>query len=181
MAKGKCVLAYSGGMDSTISVVWIKENYDLDVITLTVDLGAGPEIEGVAEKAKKAGAIDSVILDVKDEFVNEYIFPGLKAGAMYEDVYALSTALARPLMSKKLVEVARKAGCNDAVLFNFGKNLPIQKIISCKKIGLTSGASAPEKLVQDFISEVKKHINVNIEEFINVKENVTFKLPPTLN
>mgnify|MGYP003316799637 CR=1 FL=1 len=106
MSKGKCVLAYSGGMDSTISVVWIKENYDLDVITLTVDLGAGPEIEGVAEKAKKAGAIDSVILDVKDEFVDEYIFPGLKAGAMYEDVFGLSTAFARPLMSKKIVETA---------------------------------------------------------------------------
>jgi|TARA_B110000263_G_scaffold41784_1_gene33673 argininosuccinate synthase len=110
MSKGKCILAYSGGMDSTISVVWIKEKYDLDVITLTVDLGAGPEIEGVEKKAKEAGAIDSVILDVKNEFVNEYIFPALKAGAMYEDVYALSTALARPLMSKKIVETARKFG-----------------------------------------------------------------------
>tara|TARA_B110000438_G_scaffold186589_1_gene178269 strand:+ start:6968 stop:8188 length:1221 start_codon:yes stop_codon:yes gene_type:complete len=110
MSKGKCILAYSGGMDSTISVVWIKEKYDLDVITLTVDLGAGPEIEGVEKRAKEAGAIDSVIIDVKDEFVNEYIFPALKAGAMYEDVYALSTALARPLMSKKIVETARKFG-----------------------------------------------------------------------
>ena len=110
MSKGKCVLAYSGGMDSTISVVWIKEKYDLDVITLTVDLGAGPEIEGVKEKSKNAGAIDSVVLDVKEEFVNEYVFPALKAGGMYEDVYALSTALARPLMSKKLVEIARKHG-----------------------------------------------------------------------
>ncbi|MDG2101586.1 MAG: argininosuccinate synthase [Dehalococcoidia bacterium] len=110
MSKGKCILAYSGGMDSTISVVWIKEKYDLDVITLTVDLGAGPEIEGVEKRAREAGAIDSVILDVKNEFVNEYIFPALKAGAMYEDVYALSTALARPLMSKKIVETARKFG-----------------------------------------------------------------------
>ncbi|MFL2649556.1 MAG: argininosuccinate synthase [SAR202 cluster bacterium] len=110
MSKGKCVLAYSGGMDSTISVVWIKEKYDLDVITLTVDLGAGPEIEGVREKSKSAGAIDSVVIDAKDEFVNEYIFPALKSGGMYEDVYALSTALARPLMSKKLVETARKYG-----------------------------------------------------------------------
>ena len=110
MSKGKCVLAYSGGMDSTISVVWIKEKYDLDVNTLTVDLGAGPEIEGVKEKSKNAGAIDSVVLDVKEEFVNEYVFPALKAGGMYEDVYALSTALARPLMSKKLVEIARKYG-----------------------------------------------------------------------
>ena len=110
MSKGKCILAYSGGMDSTISVVWIKEKYDLDVITLTVDLGAGPEIEGVREKSKSAGAIDSVVIDAKDEFVNEYIFPALKSGGMYEDVYALSTALARPLMSKKIVETARKYG-----------------------------------------------------------------------
>ena len=110
MSKGKCILAYSGGMDSTISVVWIKEKYDLDVITLTVDLGAGPEIEGVKEKAKQAGAVESIILDVKEEFVTDYIFPALKAGAMYENVYALSTALARPLMAKKLVETARKFG-----------------------------------------------------------------------
>ena len=67
MSKGKCILAYSGGMDSTISVVWIKEKYDLDVITLTVDLGAGPEIEGVKEKAKQAGAVESIILDVKEQ------------------------------------------------------------------------------------------------------------------
>ncbi len=110
MSKGKCILAYSGGMDSTISVVWIKEKYDLDVITLTVDLGAGPEIEGVKEKAKQAGAVESIILDAKEEFVTDYIFPALKAGAMYENVYALSTALARPLMAKKLVETARKFG-----------------------------------------------------------------------
>tara|TARA_B100001146_G_scaffold96542_1_gene85370 strand:- start:21262 stop:22482 length:1221 start_codon:yes stop_codon:yes gene_type:complete len=110
MSKGKCILAYSGGMDSTISVVWIKEKYDLDVITLTVDLGAGPEIEGVKEKAKQAGAVESIVLDVKEEFVADYIFPALKAGAMYENVYALSTALARPLMAKKLVETARKFG-----------------------------------------------------------------------
>jgi len=83
--------------------------------------------------------------------------------------------------SQRLVEVAKKAGCSDAMLIDFEKKLPIQKIISCKKIGLTSGASAPEKLVQDFISEIKKHINVNIEEFVNIKENVTFKLPGVLN
>ena len=83
--------------------------------------------------------------------------------------------------SKRLVEVAKKAGCSDAMLVDFEKKLPIQKIISCKKIGLTSGASAPEKLVQDFISEIKKHANINIEEFISTKENVTFKLPSILN
>jgi len=83
--------------------------------------------------------------------------------------------------SKRLVEVAKKAGCNNSELISFGKKLPIKKIINCEKIGLTSGASAPEKLVQDFISEIEKHANVSIEEFVSVKENVTFNLPAILN
>ena len=118
-------------MDSTISTVWIQEHYDMDVVTLTVDLGAGPEIVGVKERAAQAGAIDSLVWDVRDEFVNEYVFPGLKAGAMYEGVYALSTALGRPLMAKKLVEAARQVGAtavahgctgkgNDQVRFDAG-------------------------------------------------------------
>jgi len=83
--------------------------------------------------------------------------------------------------SKRLVEVAKKAGCKNSELINSEKKLPIDKIINCKKIGLTSGASAPEKLVQDFIFDIKKHVNVTIEEFISIKENVTFKLPSVLN
>ncbi len=83
--------------------------------------------------------------------------------------------------SKRLVEVAKKAGCKKSELFSFDEKIPIQKIINCEKIGLTSGASAPEKLVQDFISEIKKHTNVSIEEFVSIKENVTFKLPSVLN
>jgi argininosuccinate synthase len=118
-------------MDSTISTVWIQEQYDMDVVTLTVDLGAGPEIVGVRERAAQAGAIDALVWDVRDEFVNEYVFPGLKAGAMYEGAYALSTALGRPLMAKKLVEAARQVGAtavahgctgkgNDQVRFDAG-------------------------------------------------------------
>jgi argininosuccinate synthase len=131
MARDKCVLAYSGGMDSTISIVWIKEQYDLDVVTLTVDLGGGPELEGVEDRAKSAGAVDSLIWDVRSEFVDGYVFKSLRAGAMYEDVYPLSTALGRPLMAKKLVEAARKVGAssvahgctgkgNDQVRFDSG-------------------------------------------------------------
>jgi len=82
--------------------------------------------------------------------------------------------------SKRLVEVAKKAGCKNSQLINFEKDFPIKEIIKCKKIGLTSGASAPEKLVQDFILEIKKHLNVSIEEFKNANENVTFKLPSSL-
>ena len=82
--------------------------------------------------------------------------------------------------SKRLVEVAKNAGCNKAQLINFKKELPIKEIIKCNKIGLTSGASAPEQLVQDFISKVKEHTKVHIEEYISSKENVTFKLPSSL-
>ncbi|MEX0761688.1 MAG: argininosuccinate synthase [Dehalococcoidia bacterium] len=154
MARQKCVVAYSGGMDSTISVVWIQEQYDMDVVTLTVDLGAGPEIEGVKERAAKAGAIESLIWDVRDEFVDGYVFPGLKAGAVYEGVYALSTAFGRPLMAKKLVEAARQVGAvavahgctgkgNDQVRFDAGiKTLaahgePLRIIAPAREWGMT--------------------------------------------
>ena len=131
MPRDKCVLAYSGGMDSTISIIWIREQYDLDVVTLTVDIGGGPELEGVRERAASAGAVQSIVWDVKEEFARDFIVPGLKAGAMYEDVYALSTAFGRPLMAKKLVEAAREVGAvavahgctgkgNDQVRFDAG-------------------------------------------------------------
>ena len=83
--------------------------------------------------------------------------------------------------SKRLVEVAKKAGCNESYLINSNDQLPLKEIVKCNKIGLTSGASAPEKLVQDFIHEIKKHVNISIEEFVSTKENVTFKLPSSLN
>jgi len=82
--------------------------------------------------------------------------------------------------SKRLVEVAKKAGCGKSYLINFKNELPIKEIVECKKIGLTSGASAPEELVQSFISEIKKHSDISIEENIRLKENVTFKLPSSL-
>ena len=83
--------------------------------------------------------------------------------------------------SKRLVEVAKKAGCNESYLVNSNAQLPLKEILKCNKIGLTSGASAPEKLVQDFIHEIEKHINISIEEFVSTKENVTFKLPSIFN
>ena len=82
--------------------------------------------------------------------------------------------------SKRLVEVAKKAGCDKSYLVNFKNELPIKEIAKCNKIGLTSGASAPEKLVQGFISEIKKHAEISIEENISSKESVTFKLPSSL-
>jgi 4-hydroxy-3-methylbut-2-en-1-yl diphosphate reductase len=83
--------------------------------------------------------------------------------------------------SKRLVEVAKKAGCKKSQLITFEKEFPIKEIVQCSKIGLTSGASAPDKLVQDFITEIKKHIKVSIQELTGSTENVTFKLPKSLS
>ena len=106
--KNTAILAYSGGLDSTISIDWIKKNYDFDVIALTVGLGNGGLSQDLIDRAKRAGAVDCIQEDVSDEFIRNYVFPSLRAGAIYENQYLLATALGRPLIAKKLVEVARR-------------------------------------------------------------------------
>lgn len=110
--KEKVVLAYSGGLDTSVIIPWLKENYDVDVIACCVDVGQGDDPKAVKEKAIKSGASKAYFEDVKKEFVEEYIFPTLKAGAVYEGKYLLGTSFARPLIAKKLVEVAEKEGAN---------------------------------------------------------------------
>ncbi|HIW57016.1 MAG TPA: argininosuccinate synthase [Firmicutes bacterium] len=110
MAKEKVVLAYSGGLDTSIIIPWLKENYDYDVIAVCGDVGQGKETEGLEERAKKAGASKLYIEDLRDEYVEDYIFPTLKAGAVYEGKYLLGTSHARPIIAKRLVEIAKKEG-----------------------------------------------------------------------
>jgi len=106
----KVVLAYSGGLDTSIIIPWLKENYGYEVIAMAADLGQGEELDPLEEKAIKSGASKIYIEDVKREFVEEYIFPTLRAGAIYEGKYLLGTSMARPLIAKKLVEIAEKEG-----------------------------------------------------------------------
>lgn len=106
----KIVLAYSGGLDTSIIIPWLKENYGYEVIAFAADLGQGEELAPLREKAVKSGAAKIYIEDVRKEFVEEYIFPTLKAGAVYEGKYLLGTSMARPLIAKKLVEIAEKEG-----------------------------------------------------------------------
>lgn len=109
----KVVLAYSGGLDTSIIIPWLKEHYDnCEVIAVAADVGQGTELEGLQEKAIKTGASKLYIEDLKDEFVNEYIFPTLKAGAVYEGKYLLGTSFARPLIGKRLVEIAKAEGAD---------------------------------------------------------------------
>ncbi|MDL2276279.1 argininosuccinate synthase [Breznakia sp. OttesenSCG-928-G09] len=109
----KIVLAYSGGLDTSVMIQWLKENYDNpEIIAVSGDVGQADELEGLEEKALKTGASKFYALDLKDEFVEDFIFPCLKANAVYENVYLLGTAFARPLIGKGLVDVALKEGAD---------------------------------------------------------------------
>ena len=109
----KVVLAYSGGLDTSVIIPWLKENYDgCEVIAVCADVGQGDELDVVHDKALKAGASKVYIEDIKQEFLEEYVWPTLKAGAVYEEKYLLGTSFARPLIAKKLVEIAKKEGAD---------------------------------------------------------------------
>ena len=127
----KVVLAYSGGLDTSIIVPWLKENYDLEVIACCVNVGQDDDMEAVRKKAIESGASKIYIEDVRDEFINDFAFKALKAGAVYEEQYLLGTSFARPLMAKRLVEIAHAEGAeyichgctgkgNDQVRFETG-------------------------------------------------------------
>jgi argininosuccinate synthase len=114
MAVEKVVLAYSGGLDTSVCLKWLQEEYKAEVITFTADLGQGKELDPVEGIAKGTGAVKVYIEDLREEFVREYVFPALQAGAIYESKYMLATALARPLIGKRLAEIASAEGA-DAV------------------------------------------------------------------
>lgn len=108
----KVVLAYSGGLDTSIIIPWLKENYGCEVIAVSGDVGQGTELDGLEEKALKTGASKLYIEDLKKEFVEQYIFPTLKAGAVYENDYLLGTSFARPVIAKRIVEIAKQEGAD---------------------------------------------------------------------
>ena len=112
MSKNKIVVAYSGGLDTSVMVKWLKDNYDAEIITFTGNLGQTKELVGLEEKAINSGASKVYINDLTKEFLEEYAFPALRAGAMYEEAYPMACSLGRPLLAKTLVDIARKEGAN---------------------------------------------------------------------
>lgn len=108
--KEKVVLAYSGGLDTSIIIPWLKENYNYEVIAMAADVGQGEELDSLNEKALETGASKLYIEDLKEEFITDYIYPTLKANAVYEGKYLLGTSFARPLIAKRMVEIAKKEG-----------------------------------------------------------------------
>ncbi|GHO44959.1 argininosuccinate synthase [Ktedonospora formicarum] len=140
---GTVVLAYSGGLDTSVAIRWIKEKYGLDVIALTIDVGNERDLSAIAERARKIGAVKALVVDGRSDFVRYFVWPALQAGAIYEGQYPLATALARPLIARLLVEVARQEGAvavahgctgkgNDQVRFDVSINTlaPDLKIIA---------------------------------------------------
>lgn len=109
--KEKVVLAYSGGLDTTAIIPWLKENFDYDVICVCADCGQGEELDGLEERAISCGASKLYIEDITDEFCDDYIVPCVQADAVYENKYLLGTSMARPGIAKKLVEIASKRKC----------------------------------------------------------------------
>ena len=110
----KIVLAYSGGLDTSVILKWLQETYDCEVVTFTADLGQGEEVEPAREKAEAAGVKEIFIDDLREEFVRDFVFPMFRANALYEGIYLLGTSIARPLISKRQIEIARQVGA-DAV------------------------------------------------------------------
>jgi len=147
----KVVLAYSGGLDTSVAIKWLAEEYHLDVITLIIDVGNERDFPAIQEKALKVGAVKALVSDAKESFVNHFVFPALQADAVYEAQYPLATALARPLIARLLVEVATKEGAsavahgctgkgNDQVRFDVSINAlsPELKIIApAREWGMT--------------------------------------------
>jgi argininosuccinate synthase len=138
--KGKAVLAFSGGLDTSVVIKYLQEKHNLDVVTVTVDVGQEDNLKKISAKAKSLGVLNHYNIDARQEFVDNFIFPSIKANALYQKKYCLATALARPLIAQKVVEVAKKEnatalahGCtgkgNDQVRFDVtyrsGSNLPI--------------------------------------------------------
>jgi len=140
MMKGKAVLAFSGGLDTSVVIKYLQEKHNLDVITVTVDVGQEDNLKKISAKAKSLGVLKHYNIDARQEFVDSFIFPAIRANALYQKKYCLATALARPLIAQKVVEIAKKEnasalahGCtgkgNDQVRFDVtyrsGSNLPI--------------------------------------------------------
>ena len=108
----KVVLAYSGGLDTSIIIPWLKENYDCEVVAYVGDVGQGEDLDAVADKAYATGASKVVVEDLRDEFLNEYVFPAIRAGAVYEHKYLLGTSLARPVIAQHQAELALREGAS---------------------------------------------------------------------
>jgi argininosuccinate synthase len=177
----KVVLAYSGGLDTSVAVAWLREQYDAEVVTLTVDLGGGSLRDGVERRAMSAGASRAYVIDARERFISDYVWPHLQANALYQGAYPLATALARPLIAQLLVEVARREaadavahGCtgkgNDQVRFDVATHAldPGLEVVAPMRVGM--GLTRDQEI--DFANERGIEIPVTKESPYSIDVNL---------
>ena len=176
----KIVLAYSGGLDTSVAIRWLQEHYGADIATLTMDLGGKVDLETARQRALDIGAIRADILDAREEFINEYVWPALQAGALYEGVYTLATALGRPLIAKHLVRIALEEsafaiahGCtgkgNDQVRFDVSAIAlaPAMKVIApAREWGMTRDDEIAYAQKNQIPLEINKRSAYSVDENI---------------
>jgi len=155
--RKKIVLAYSGGLDTSVLLKWLQEKYDADVVTVTLDVGQKEDLDAIAKKAEKLDVLKHYSLNTKDEFVKDYVFPAIKANALYEEKYPVSTALSRPLIAEKLVKIAEKEGADAVAHGCTGKGN------DQVRIEVTAKALAPEITVIAPVREWKMDREAEIE------------------
>ena len=143
----KLVLSYSGGLDTSVMLRWIKDHFGCEVVAYCADVGQGDETEGLEEKALKTGASKLYIVDLREEFARDFVFPILRANAVYEGYYLLGTSIARPVIAKKLVEIAREEGA-DAVAHGCTFNKPGTGELSRAPAGRAAWAARTDSRVE---------------------------------
>jgi len=176
----KIVLAYSGGLDTSVLLKWLQQKYDAEIVTVTLDVGQQEDLKPIEEKAKKLGAVRHYSIDAKEEFVKRYIFPAIKANALYEEKYPVSTALSRPLIAEKLIEVARKEDADAIAHGCTGKgNDQVRIEVSAKALAPDIDVIAPVRewnMTRDaeikFAKENDIPIPVDIDKPYSVDQNL---------
>ena len=181
--KEKVILAYSGGLDTTVLIPWLKETYDYDIIAVCIDVGQGKETDGLEQKALKTGASKFYLLDVTEEFLQHYAWPTLKAGAVYESKYLLGTSIARPIIGKCLVDIAKKEeqmrerlyvmqttyNSNWVVDFLFGSD-DFSTFFS--RLSSVNDITAYEKELVDELTQQKKNLDTQQKSLETARENL---------
>lgn len=180
MANKKVVLAYSGGLDTSVAVKWLAEKYNMDVVAFTVNIGGVDDLKAIQQKALKVGAVKAFIRDAREVFVNSFVFPALQANAIYEGQYPLATALGRPLMAKLLVDVARQEGAVAVAHGSTGKgNDQVRFDVSVAALGPELKILAPARewkmTREETIAYARKHkipIPITVKSPYSIDENV---------